>query len=308
MKSVSPRALVAVVGYLLLYALSLARLAAAPGFEVGETVGVMLVLGLGLSFAAWLATRAVVPWPSSLRSPAPEVAAIVGYLALFAVLVLGWGLSAVRETVSREPLQSAAILGAKLATMVLVPGWLFTRFGYSWGRLFSMRRFDRVTWRALAIMAVLLLALQIVAGRGLQTLSALHLPVWHTLAWAPAALAWMTLEAGITEEFLFRVLLQTRLAVWLESETAGILSMALLFGLAHAPGYVLRGAHAMEGMGGPPSVPTALAYAVAVVSPVGIAFGVLLARTRNLLLLVLLHGWADLLPNLAPFILAWTKG
>ncbi len=83
--------------------------------------------------------------------------------------------------------------------------------------------------------------------------------------------------------------------------------MAALFGLAHAPGYVLRGRHLMEGMGKAPDILTAAAYSIAVVSPIGLMFGVLWKRTRNLWLLVFLHGWTDLLPNLADFIRAWTS-
>ena len=41
------------------------------------------------------------------------------------------------------------------------------------------------------------------------------------------------------------------------------------------------------------------------VSPIGLMFGVLWARTRSLLLVVLLHGWTDLVPNLAPFVRTW---
>jgi len=81
--------------------------------------------------------------------------------------------------------------------------------------------------------------------------------------------------------------------------------MSLLFGLAHAPGYVLRGAFLMEGMSQAPDPLTAAAYSIAVVSPIGLMFGVLWTRTRSLTLLVLLHGWADLVPNLGPFWRTW---
>lgn len=58
--------------------------------------------------------------------------------------------------------------------------------------------------------------------------------------------------------------------------------MSLLFGLAHAPGYVQRGGHLMEGIPGAPDPLTAAAYSIAVVSPIGSLFGVLWARTRSL--------------------------
>jgi membrane protease YdiL (CAAX protease family) len=54
-----------------------------------------------------------------------------------------------------------------------------------------------------------------------------------------------------------------------------------------------------------PTPLTAAAYSIVVVSPTGLMFGVLWARTRNLWLLALLHGWGDLVPNLAPFVQTW---
>ena len=211
-----------------------------------------------------------------------------------------------RDAVTDGRAEDVAILAVKLVTMVALPAWLFTRFGYAWRELLSLHRFDGKHWRALAIMAVLLLALQLVVGQGPKRLAALTQPTWLIAVAAPVALLWMTVEAGLTEEFLFRVLLQTRLSAWLRSEAAGVVAMALLFAVAHAPGIVMRGQHVMEGMSSPPDPLTAVAYTIAVVSPIGIMFGVLWARTRSLLLLMLLHGWTDLVPNLAPFVQTWT--
>ena len=108
--------------------------------------------------------------------------------------------------------------------------------------------------------------------------------------------------AGVCEEVLFRVFLQTRLAAFLKSELGAIAIGALLFGLAHAPGLYLRGAALLEGSGGQPTLLWSVAYSVAIISPAGILFGVLWSRTRSLLLIVLLHGLTDTLPHLAPFI------
>jgi membrane protease YdiL (CAAX protease family) len=48
-----------------------------------------------------------------------------------------------------------------------------------------------------------------------------------------------------------------------------------------------------------------MAYAIVVVSPIGFMFGVLWTRTRSLGLVVLLHGFTDVVPNLAPFARTW---
>ena len=45
--------------------------------------------------------------------------------------------------------------------------------------------------------------------------------------------------------------------------------------------------------------------AVATLAPAGVFFGVVYARTRSLLLVVLLHAMVDVLPNTADFIRIW---
>lgn len=312
-----PWAMGAIAAYALAYIASLMWLSGAPGFEAGESLAVLLIFGLGFSFCAWLATRGITPAAHRVDRPALESAAVLGYLALFAVGFLGFGLSAIKDAAPDGRVEETAILVAKLVAMVALPAWLFTRLGCSWRELLGLRPAAEPgaaggrarLLRALLVMAALLALLQLTIGRGPRSVAALQAEwgwaAWQVAAVAPLALLWMTLEAGLTEEFLFRVLLQSRLAAWLRSETAGVLLMALVFGLAHAPGYVLRGAHLMEGMPGAPDPLTAVAYSIVVVSPIGLMFGVLWARTRSLLLVVLLHGWTDLFPNLAPFARTW---
>src|SRR5262249_38950152 len=121
---------------------------------------------------------------------------------------------------------------------------------------------------------------------------------------APLSFVWISIEAGLNEEFLFRAVLQTRLSAWLRSPTAAIALMAILFALGHAPGLYLRGGPGADGWSSDPV--RVAAYAIATLSPLGVLFGVLYARTKSLLLVVLLHGCVDALPNLARFIQLWT--
>jgi membrane protease YdiL (CAAX protease family) len=300
------RASLAVGTYLFLILLSLGRLGSRPGFAAGEALAGMVVFGLLFSLVALGVTRGATPRPVEVRRPGRELAAVTAYLVVFAVGFLGWGLSALRAAVPGEPQQSVVLLVAKLAAMVLAPALVLVAMGHGGRELLRFHRPDRVERRALLVMGVLLLLLQLVAGRGPKLIEALPQPAWAIALAAPFALAWMCLEAGLTEEFLFRVAFQTRAAAWLRSETAGLVAMAVLFGLAHAPGYVLRGAHAMEGFASAPDPLTAAAYSIVVVSPIGLAFGVLWSRTRSLLLVVFLHGWTDLVPNLAEFVRTWS--
>ncbi len=301
------RSLVTVALYLLAYGASLSTLSQSPTFEAGESLAVLLIFGLGFSSVAWLVTRGNRPRKVTVLSPGRELAAIVSYLVVFSVVVLGYGLSWLKDTVPDGRFEDVSVLVFKLLTIVVIPGWLLTRLGHSWRDLGGVWTLHGREVRVLITMGVLLVGLQLTVGRGPADIRSLDEPIWVVAFAAVPAFLWMATEAGLTEEFFFRTLLQTRLAAWMRSEVAAIVLMSVLFGLAHAPGYVLRGAHVAEGMTEAPDLITAVAYSIAVVSPLGILFGVLWARTRNLLLLVLLHGLADLVPNLAPFVRTWLR-
>ena len=81
--------------------------------------------------------------------------------------------------------------------------------------------------------------------------------------------------------------------------------MALLFGLAHAPGFIFRHAGTVESIGSNPSVADAVAYSIAVLSIGGIYLGVVWARTKNLFALMIIHAATDLLPNFPHFVRTW---
>jgi membrane protease YdiL (CAAX protease family) len=81
--------------------------------------------------------------------------------------------------------------------------------------------------------------------------------------------------------------------------------MALLFGLAHAPGFILRHAGLEEAIGVNPSPADSIAYAIVVLSVGGIFFGIVWARTKNLFAVMFIHAATDLLPNLKEFVQIW---
>ncbi|HET9482621.1 MAG TPA: type II CAAX endopeptidase family protein [Xanthomonadales bacterium] len=297
-------ALVALAVAAAAYAGALFHLQRQPGFALAEPLFLLAVLGVAFPLLAWgLTRRARAAPPVAPGHDRARLPAVLLYLAVFAALVLGWGFSAIQQAFPDEPAQSIVQVLVKLATMVVLPLVLFTE----WRR----RRVGPLgRGRLLLVFVVMSLAylgLQAVFGRGLATLSALA-PAASTLAWAiPACFAWQTIEAGLAEEVLFRRVLQEQFAIATGSHLAAIAWASLLFGLAHAPGLWMRGAHAMEGVA-QASPGWAVAYSIVMIAPAGIAFGVLWARTRSLMLLVPLHGMVDLVPQLAPFIRAWTGG
>jgi membrane protease YdiL (CAAX protease family) len=116
---------------------------------------------------------------------------------------------------------------------------------------------------------------------------------------------WLLLEVGLVEEFFFRALIQSQLAAAFKSEVSGTVLMSLIFGLAHAPGFIFRHAGELEGLGPHPSALDAVAYSIVVLAVSGITFGVIWARTKNLFVLMLVHAAGDLLPNFGSFIRTW---
>ncbi len=291
-----PAALVAGGAYLA----ALAVLLRTPGTDLVEALFLLGALGLAFPALAWGLTRRPRMPPQPLSRPPTAVWPVLAYLSLFSVLVLGWGFDAVRDAWPDQPAQSLALLVLKLLTMVALPTWFFLRMTRQRPLLGRAR-----LWVAFTAMALSLLAFQAVFGRGLTTLRELG-PDPATLVWAiPLCWLWQIVEAGLCEELLFRRVLQQRIADATGSQAAAVLWASLLFGLAHAPGLYLRGAHLMEGASETSPV-WALAWSVVMIAPAGIVFGVLWARTRSLWLIVVLHGTVDLLPQLAPFIREWT--
>lgn len=281
------------------YLSALAVLLRQPDASPVEPLFLLVALGIVFPALAWAMTRRPRSPSQPLNAPSRRLGGVLIYLLLFSVLVLGWGFSALKAQWPNAPAQDVAQLLVKLVAMVALPALLFVRGQDSRPRFGSAR-----LWAVLLAMSVAFLAFQAVFGRGLTNLRELA-PSAATLAWAvPLCFVWQTLEAGLCEEFLFRRVLQQRIADATGSTSAAVLWASLLFGLAHAPGLYLRGASAMEGV--EHATPLwAVAYSIVMIAPAGIAFGVLWARTRSLWLVVLLHGAVDLLPQLTPFIRAW---
>jgi membrane protease YdiL (CAAX protease family) len=120
----------------------------------------------------------------------------------------------------------------------------------------------------------------------------------------PLLYAWLFIEVGLIEEFFFRAVLQSRIAVLLKSPVAGIVISGLIFGLAHAPGLYLRGADS-EGITEQMPFIFWAAYTISAMSVAGIFLGIVWQRTKNLYLVMALHAMVDLLPNFSEFIHTW---
>jgi len=300
------------IAFVLLAAAWLASVAtlAKNGQPVEEAVTLLVVFGIAFPAIALLVCRGL---PRSPVPPAiPRDGALAAGLALLVTVFLavkGPLLAAIVGEVPDPRIRDAVNTLLKLAVFVAIPLAAYSavgklpprRLGLAWpppgptGRILI----------AFGVLGAALTAVQLLFGRGIRPLLDSSLAHRHWVLGLLLCFLWMSVEAGIVEEVFFRVILQSRLAAMTRSTAAGIFLSALVFGLAHAPGLWLRGAGAIEGLGGAPSLPVSIAYSVTTMGIAGILFGVLWARTRNWLLIVALHGLGDALSNAPAFIATW---
>jgi membrane protease YdiL (CAAX protease family) len=296
-------AMIAVTAYALLWGGSTAYLYATGG-DWTSGVFILAIFGLGLSGIAWLLTRDANAPRIEVEHPRIEAGAVLLYLAFYAIAFTGFGMSWARQAFPPGPEQETLVLGLKLLVHVVLPAILLIVMGAKLGPITQLGLSGRKFWRTLVVMGVIILALVCVITPSLKQISGIP-PTLDIMIWAaPLGYLWMTLEAGVTEEFLFRGVAQTRFTAWLNSAWGGVILTSVLFGLAHAPGLFMRGGPGVDGWSTDPL--QVIAHTIAVLSPIGLLFGLIYARTKSLLLVILLHGLVDWLPNLAEFVETWT--
>lgn len=309
----SSRNFVLIAG-LLLYCGAFAILLGNKNFEAAGAVFVLVVFGIVLPLIAWLTTRHAIALPISIRSGVPELTVLIAYVVAVSLYLIGspqWiDQHLPGQWNNSQQIKFFFTLAKKLFVFVAIP---FTIFRFCFG--YRLRDFgiQQRGLRALCgghlpvVLAVggAFLAFQYFVSGGGAAFRREHFTVFQLLLGLPLCFMWLLLEAGLVEEFFFRGLIQSQLAAAFKSEVSGIVLMSLIFGLAHAPGFIFRHAGELEGLGPNPSALDAIAYSIVVVAVSGITLGVIWARTKNLFALMLVHAAGDLLPNFGSFIRTW---
>ena len=298
------RGALALVAGVAVYAASIALLSARGTWPLGEALLILLLMGLLFPGIAWLLLRKGPRLPAA-DGPAARAEWLV--IALLVLIVTAWlamgrgavdGLFAGASPAIRE---TVALAGKLLIFVALPWGVMALLFGRR-ARDFGLGRqgFAALKGRhgaAALVLSVLLILFQWFVGAGAAPIRDGEFAPGLLAAGLSLGFIWLLLEVGLVEEFFFRGLLQQRLGVLLRSPLAGGVLAAILFGLAHAPGYVLRGAGAVEALGRTPDLLDAMAYSVAIASVAAILFGVIWGLTRNLWIGIIVHAAIDLLPN-----------
>ena len=303
----------AIVG-LILYAAGLAVLLQNRDFELGGALIVLVLFGLIFPALAWLATIRAVPLSISVRASGREMLVLSVFILGLSIYLIGgpqWIDNHLPEAwIDTTQIKFFVTLTKKLIVFVAIPFAVF-RFAFGYRLRDFGIQFEGL--RALAsnhlplvlVVGGALLAFQFFVGGGAAPVRHGNFSMRQLLLGLPLCFTWLVIEVGLVEEFFFRALVQSRSAAWFKSEVSGVVLMSLVFGLAHAPGFIFRQAGTVEGLGPNPSAREAIAYSIVVLSVSGILFGVMWARTKNLFALMLVHAAGDLLPNFANFVQVW---
>ena len=299
---------------LILYGCAFAVLLRNKSFEPAEAIVVLVVFGGVFPLLAWAATLRAVPLSISMAPSISALLALIGYVVLLSLYLIG-GPQWIDQHLPHSWIDSARFrffigLSKKLVVFVAIPFLLF-RLGFGYRvRDFGIQREGLRALRGSHLPVVLVvgcafLCFQYFFSGGGAAFRREHFTAFQLFVGLPLCFVWLFIEAGLVEEFFFRGLVQSQFAATFKSEVSGVVLMSLIFGLAHAPGFIFRHAGEVEGLGSNPSALDSIAYSIVVLAVSGITFGVIWARTKNLFAVMLIHAAGDLLPNFAGFVRTW---
>jgi CAAX protease family protein len=299
---------------LILYASAFAILLRNKSFEPAEAVVVLIVFGGIFPLLAWAATLRAVPLSVSVRPNTSALIVLIAYVILLSLYLVG-GPQWIDQHLPHAWIDSARTrfflgLAKKLVVFVIIPFAIF-RFGFGYrARDFGIQRegLRALCGSHLPVVLVVggaFLCFQYFFSGGGAAFRREHFTTLQLFVGLPLCFVWLFIEAGLVEEFFFRALIQSQFAAAFKSQVSGVVLMSLIFGLAHAPGFIFRQAGEVEGLSSNPSALDAIAYSIVVLAVSGITFGIIWARTKNLFAVMLIHAAGDLLPNFAGFVRTW---
>ena len=297
------RTFAATAVFLALWAASVAFLAATGGnflFPISSLV----IFGGVLSGLAILVTRKTNAPAVPVKRPQRESIVLLIFLAFYAFVAFGPVMSAVKNALPPGAVREAVVVGFKLVVHLVLPAILILAAG-GWLRGIADAGLRRPGVLLLLVaFSALMVGLVAALNSIFETLAATGLSSVQIAGWIAVAWLWMSVEAGLCEEFLFRGLLQSRLTAWFGSAAWSIVAMAVIFALVHVPGFYLRGGEAVAKQA--QTLPQIIALTIGAICPIALMFGVLWQRTRSFLLVVVVHGAVDAMPAVERMIRMWS--
>jgi uncharacterized protein len=293
------------IGGLILYLCAFAILLRNKSFDTTSAVVVLIVFGIVFPLIAWITTWRAIPLSIFITPGKSQLIVLIGYIIVLSVYLVGGP-----QWIDSARARFFITLAKKLIVFIAIPLAIF-RFGFGYRlRDFGIQSEGLRALRGSHLPVILVVggsfvAFQYFLSGGGAAFRHGQFTVNQLLVGLPLCFIWLFVEAGLVEEFFFRALVQSHLAAAFKSEVSGTVLMSLIFGLAHAPGFIFRHAGEVEGLGSNPSALDAVAYSVVVLAISGVTFGVIWARTKNLFAVMLIHAAGDLLPNFAGFAQTW---
>ncbi|MES1218021.1 MAG: CPBP family intramembrane glutamic endopeptidase [Bacteroidota bacterium] len=301
-----------VLVYLLIYFTSVAVLHLIFDQSLAHLLPVFLCVGMAFSSIAWVLVRNCSPLIPD-KPPFKNEWIVIVLLVLWFLFYVTYGTSWINNLVPVSIKQTAwkneiAVVIKKLLVFVFIPFAIYKTFNFSladFGLTINQKEiFGRKSIIIFLVLSVAILLFQYFLSGGAKPFRDGIFNFKQLITGLPLLFIWLFIEAGLVEEFFFRAILQSRIAVLLKSQVAGIIISGLIFGIAHAPGLYLRGAES-EGINEVLPFGFWLAYTISAMSVAGIFLGIIWSRTKNLCLVMAIHAMVDLLPGAKDFFHTW---
>lgn len=288
--------------YLAVWGVCVALLAAS-GDNFLFPIASLVVFGIVFSGVAVLLTRKTNAPSVPVDRPRRESLILLAYLAVYTFVLFGPLFGIVKEAFDPGRLQQSVVLAYKLLVHIVAPALLIYAARGSLRGLFDLGLRRRGVLVSLVVFSLVMIVAVAMLNSSFDQLSDRGLSGAAIVGWILFAWAWTSVEAGLSEEFLFRGLLQARLTAWIGSAPLAIVATVIIFALVHVPGFYLRGGDAVAVQAS--GLPQMIALAIAGLGPIALMLGILWHRTRSFLLVVLVHGAIDAMPAVEKMIRIW---
>ncbi|MDO9510481.1 MAG: CPBP family intramembrane metalloprotease [Bacteroidales bacterium] len=302
------------LSYSILYIIILALMAFLEHFPVSQPIAVLLIVGVLFSLIAYKVSKSSVTL--SFSRPVQKLEwLVITSLLVYITYTLTCGIVQIKSLFSplfneNEQIREIITLSYKLLLFVIIPFFVY-KFAYQFhlkdfGLHVKVKEFfTKKNAVILIVMFLVLFVFQFFLGNGAKPIREGLISNKQLMIGLPLLYIWLLFEVGLVEEFFFRSLVQSRLAVLTQSELGGIFLSGILFGLAHAPGIYMRGGGTLDNLGPNPSLIMSVGYSILVLSVAGFFLSIIWSKTRNLWLVMAIHAFIDLLPGIHEFVNTW---
>lgn len=195
---------------IVLYVISLLVLSRRTEFSISGTLTELLIFGIGFPILAWWTTKRAKPLPIKVHASSGELLAVVAYVLALSVY-LAFGPQAIdswlpQEWIASDRIRFFVTLSKKLLVFVVLP---LAIFGPIWGHSARDFGFQKAGIRELCrshlpvvvIASCAVLVFQYFLGGAAAPLREGKFSGGQLLIGLPLCFVWLTIEAGLVEEF-----------------------------------------------------------------------------------------------------------